>query len=308
MNSTLETLAIIIAIGGFSFTLGKALDLYLLKKHKGKLHGWLEKWWFWLEEKRVPDFIPTVAKHTISFIHFLFGNKLFSWKFLTRSVSFSFILTTHAMILGRILTFKPQDETSISYESIWLVYDILMFFIINYAYDFATCIITLWALHKLSQKQSFSSRLFVIATDFFLALLFAFMVVPTLSLLLIYIQPNYYFRDGFLDPFVHWVCDIMCFGDIRSSSECLERIDKILPLIFYSATTLTPTLFYLSFILFLIISKYTLIFTKWITGGFLLRAVDDEPNKLKVFTLTGTLLGVLAGLAKLVEFFLTDWG
>jgi len=74
---------------------------------------------------------------------------------------------------------------------------------------------------------------------------------------------------------------------------------------FYLAlTTLIPTFIYQIVILFLTVAKAVLVVFRKISLGFFLRVLDDEPEKLQVFTLTGTFIGVLGGLAKMVAHFI----
>ena len=311
MNSTLQTLGIIVALGTFGFTLGKALDLYLLKKHKGKLHARLERSWFWLDEKKIPDFPSIVAQWSINAIHWIFGKRLFSWRVLFLSLTPSIILTAIALFLGSYL--QMVIEGLLFHYQIINIGETLVLMSINYLFDLLTCIITFRILHTLTKQHSFTFRLGTILFDGSLALICAIMVFPSfmiMTTLLNQFKPTANIVG--INFNVHketllWLSDIInCMPySIETFRNCFDPSRTSIVVFVYSATTLIPTLLYLSFILFMIISKYTLIFTKWITGGFLLRAVDDEPHKLQVFTLTGTFLGVLAGLAKLVQFFLT---
>lgn len=296
MEINLRLLGDITIICGFCFALGKALDLYLLKRQKSKLHIWLEKKWFWLDEQKIPDLFSIVARRTINVFQWVFGKKLFSWRVITLSVIISIFLTSLALFLGSYLDNNSDFEIrSVLISLLSGRRSMILLYGVNYVFDLLTLLITFRLLLYIAEKRNFS-RILLIGLDSFLALILAIFVVP---LYLVFDSSG--LKMSISNRIVRWFeymyagfTPVYIMGNFTYTSVC------------YSATSFIPTFIYLSFLFLLFLSKYVLVFFKWISSGFLLRAIEEDPEKLQVFTLTGTLFGLFGAFLKVIFHFMSQ--
>ena len=172
--------------------------------------------------------------------------------------------------------------------------------LVNFFLDYISVYVTIRVIKVIAKGKNFFSMIAIIVDSSF-AIVCALLVVPLGKLMVALtgypVIPTF---AGEIEFVRNLIVSVFQFF---SGNLPFESVNW--SVVFFISTTLIPTLFYLSLVLILLISKYTLMFTKWVTGGFLLRAIDDEPHKLQVFTLTGTFLGVLGALAKVIQHFLS---
>lgn len=303
LTSALTDFAVIC---GVCFTIGRAIDLYLLKGHKSKLHDWLLAKWLWLEEKKIPDFPAIVARRTIKGFQWVFGKKIFSLRAILLSIMISVCLTTFALIIGARLDIGEWELQWLIDPVSWIT--LFIYWGVNYIGDFITALITLKLLLVLSNSSSLK-RIFLIILDGFLALVCCILVLLTITNLFLIFVFSASIDDLLIsiDYFLNFTIEYLAFFRLSPFDEIETEIGGMgfrIGMVIYSSTTFIPTIGYLSFLLFLMLGKSVLNISRGISKAFLLRAVDDEPHKLQVFTLTATLFGLLGGIAKAISHFL----
>lgn len=162
-----DSLIIAAAIFGLLAAAGSAVDMWLLKTEKSKIHLAMMNWWIKLYETPIPDIPRKVARLAYRALSIFFTTKNLSRSFIVFLI-FSTALTLYATNffyffydtvpgIGHL-----RRDASYPHWPHWTIYAT------NIVFDAASLLVTLHALHVISSKKSRIAYLWFVA-DFFAA-------------------------------------------------------------------------------------------------------------------------------------------
>jgi len=158
-----------IALCSIPAGLGAIVDRLLLRRHKGRLHDALLRYWVHLDELSLPDIWRVFADYAISFFKRIFGTRIRSFRFIITLTLVSFCLTFCALTLGRFLEYgsEPALATHTLVGSYWIG-----LFFINLVFDTLTALVTVKVLSVI-YRSTVGKAITLIVLDVILALFFA---------------------------------------------------------------------------------------------------------------------------------------
>lgn len=300
--TTIATLAALLSGIGF------AIDKWLLKRHKKKLHSRLTDWWVHLDDTKLPDLPAWMASATLRSVRPVLRSKA---RFIAATSTISVLLTLNALVLGPVIAGYASSYLDELRKGTWLfdVEVLRMFLPINLLCDTLTLLVTIKVLRVVARGRPIHSGAAIIL-DLFLAVGFAWACGAISAAFLEYSGMYYdvFLKDGwFLAPL-----NVLVAGTFEMMNHTAQTVDLLLSgsasddavaFVLFSTTTLLPTLAYLFVLLIMLLGKLLLGIFKRTLAYALERAADDEPEKLQVVCLTATLLSLLAIFAKTIAHF-----
>lgn len=279
-----------------------AVDGVLQNKDKPMVHARLLAWWEKVYSTEVPNFPIHIAERTLRLEQKIFGKRFWSVRRLSLTVLLSIMLTATALLLGAF--YEDNLPLVSALESILFTFiafnlDTFLIYLINLIFDSLTIAITLYLLGLVAVSKPMRAA-WLLALDGIAALLLTF-------------------GCGFAilqEPALIWDLDIL----EALAAQIIQTLLFVFGLSegggytlgFYSATTLIPTLFYVTFLLVLFIAKPIASFGHKALGYTLEKTIEKDPNKtkeadgFKPFTLLGGLLSVPVAAVGLMTVILSE--
>lgn len=283
---------------------GIATDKLLLDRQKGKLRETFTNWWVFLDDLQFRDIATDTARGLLYLKNQLFGERLFSPRFLVIAVTVSVCVTTTAIIAGDAIWYsdKGGPSAAIGYfpqrKPVWL-------YLSNFVLDYITLTVT-FALLAVFVRVNAAVRIGVVTLDFVVALL--------LAVLCWFVGKSLEFPDtayivtgdpSFIDAtfrqyFGYWQktgmvdVGVLSFGYI----EPWDVNDGEWGSFFFANTTFIPTAFFALLLFALTILFMLFHVTRFFVLQILGLSVETEKS---VFFYAGTTMGLLAILTKLLN-------
>lgn len=281
---------VIIVIGLFA-GLGPIIDRFILNRHKGQLYHLLLECWDKLDETSIPHLPKLMAALTLRGANKIIGIKLFSLKSVLRIGAISASLTLMGVILPMTVLIHFDLDGLFSIDTALLFCFLIL---INFPFDF----ITTWVSYKMLQivkSNTIIVGLLAIAVDIIVAIMLA--VASATTLIILSEETN----ATTLAIERVWKAVSVLFG--LSAVEYVDDWEYTSG--FLGSTTLIPTLIYIGILIVCSVAKPIAEIGRGSAMYLLERATEDEPNKLIVFTLLGSLASALILLVKTILFFST---
>ena len=144
----MKSVSVIIVLCTLPAGMGVIVDRLMLRRHKGRLHNALLRYWLHLEELSLPDIWRVFAAYTIRFFSLVFGKKILSFRFIITLILVSFCLTFCAISLG---DFLESLEQGVEFELSHIMYIMhawawAVCLLINLVFDTATGLVTVKVL------------------------------------------------------------------------------------------------------------------------------------------------------------------
>ncbi len=313
-----------------------AADRFVLNRHKARLYYFLLSIWVRLDDARIRDFHHVLARRTLQVIGRVArprGRELLGSAVITGT---SFLLTFSAIALGMVADEKVWVLWTLGFEGreVWRWPAVLG---INLGFDFATVLVTVLILRKVARSGWFRST-FLILTDIITAAALAVACVVVVNAIGFFGSWEAHLTPSAVDELIQeyhqestvlglvenqegWVKILEAGDDLvvdyvtgneyrrivftRPFPDVVEVRHKVLAvsaMTAYAATTLIPTAVYLSVLFLVLLAKPILKMARMFTLYFIEKATEvNDPKKLMVFTMTGTLLNVIAVLVNLIH-------
>ena len=285
-----------------------ATDRLLLNRHKGELYNKMLLLWDRLFDTSAPNLHKFMAKSIYGVLKKIVftstsGSKRFNalidifGKLCFISICFSLI----AYILSRVIF---QDESVIELfcdnkQAFWILTPTFLMF--NALFDALTILVS-YKIIKIMMKSNIIVSILLIFLDLIITSVLAYFSIMSsgvyFAVLFVFSKPDEYgfnlitfssLSKLFLDT----------FQSIMFMSDSFDSMSPILTLLAW--TTLFPTITYLIIYIILALSKTIMVALRGIVLYFIEKATEvDNPNRLIVFTLAGTVINVLILSIKVV--------
>jgi hypothetical protein len=285
---------------------GAIVDKWLHGRERARLHRFCERQLNAINN--TPTFLlpAQVASRIFQFIRKVFGSSVISRRSLAVALGLSFGLTGTMWILGRTIDGSLGGTRYLSNSSApLLAISFLVAFPLNFIFDAATLLLTLWILRRVQSLRSASqltgiARLSVLCPPILLAI--DVMCAFTLAVL----------AGGsslYLLSLVH--------GDTLSLSDCLEAacfalmypqmipygVDLTWTGRLFAITTLLPTLLVIMLLYLATVAKAIELCVRAGLYRFFQVSVDQGPERIAVFTQVGSIFSLALLILRLAAHF-----
>lgn len=272
--------------------IGAFIDRWMTKHQKSTLHSLLAKWLERLENTSIPNLPRGIAQWGLDFCgrYLRFGSRF--QDVFPRLLLLSILLTTVAWIIGRIIDEASGGTLFIS-NLHWSLYlaSLPISIALNAPFDVVTTYVTMHILKEVESRPTWQAIPLMLLD---IALAYALTIAAaTLALLCLSVA------SGATADLVVWVktahFDFICPG-VGYQGNYLTWTGRL-----FAATALVPTTIILVLVMAGAVIKFSLIICRQIGVFFLGRATDDEPFKLIVFTLAGSLFTPVLLIFKILK-------
>lgn len=279
-------------------TLGGAADLWIGQRGKTKLHDGLVHIWYRLSETPVPDLAPLLAHRTLYLGSRLVGGPGLSMRALLILFLVSFLLSLNTFTIGywldqRIVGEAPHARSIVGNLLYFL--SLRAFWLgavpVNLAFDAATVLVTIKVLQVVRSTSGALASL-AIAVDLLIAILLACLCVIVFDLVEIATGENAlagsFINNAKILMLRQWGAVMILLG----YPVPYEEFD--IGHLFFSATTLIPTVICLTLLYAMLVAKPILSLLRFLLMGFLNRTTEPEPTNLLAFTMVASVFNVVA--------------
>lgn len=269
----MEKLAIFVAVAGLPAGLGSIIDMILLRRHKGRIHNALTKFWVFLDDTPAPSFHRVLIDLGLGVFERYNRNKIAGLFF---ALVLSGYLTVCAVSLGT--GYQTGRYFFWGGGSLWRFTDLTLLILANFPFDYLTIAITGLLLSTMQRVRQYW-LIPLVLVDLTASVACALgCLLATDSVLLGGVSPG---RSQL-------VSDILLL-DFESVVGSLNRVE-----LYYAATTLLPTIIYLAVLTTLYVAK-AMAATLLAAIKYLLERVTEvkDPRDTCAFTLTGALFSAL---------------
>ncbi len=290
---TWETVAIVAALlAGF----GALLDRLLLNRQKGTLQLALTDWWIRLADASIPDLPILLAMQiTRRFKQFSRGRSG-RLRVVAATLIFSATLTTSAFYFGGVI---EQGWAAANLELTLLLRPArsIPVYATNLIFDTATVLITILIIGRIAHLGILRAIGWILA-DVALAGLLAFLCITVVTAAF----DIFLFRQTpeWLVNLRAWWHAVLVIIDPSNPNAA----PHLMTYAFYSLTTFAPTVIFIAVLLILGLAKPVVTIGRGASMHLLEKATEGEPENLLIFTMLGSLFGVIGLFAKMLHHFI----
>lgn len=290
-----ETISLVAAILA---SVGALTDRLILNRQKSALQLVLIQSWNRLDDTRIPDIPRLVAGWFLRIVRKAAGSEGLSFRGITIATTGSVAMTSASIIVGAWLSYDLESAIAQLGMLLADVPKLLSLYPANLVFDLATIIVTIAIVRKIYRLGAFRAlgwMLLDIVIAGCLAIMCVTVAIGAIDILVLGQAPE--LTRNFI---TWWKGMLALFNPIHPNAETTFIVEAL-----YSMTTFLPTTIFVIFLLLSGFAKPIARAGRMFSKHILEIATEGEPENLLVFTMLGSLCGVVSLFAKTIHHFLT---